>query len=227
MPKKTWFQHDINASEKDGLSGLIDDGGFADYGRFWRLQELFYFVQLHKEGYSDTVTIRESALCQKLRSKPSGIGQVLARFKLHTGLVVSRYQLGNGYVYDITMPNSLIFITKRFPKTGHIDRDIENKNKRKKKSKNKSEKTDPVHMSSFEIWYEKYPKKEAKKEAINSWINIKPDSELLEKMLKALEWQKKSQKWIDGIIPMPSTYLNNERWDDQPPEDLDDGSINI
>ena len=53
---------------------------------------------------------------------------------------------------------------------------------------------------------------------MESFSKIKPDGELLKRIIKAVENQKKDEKWLrDGgrYIPMPATWLNQERWDDE------------
>jgi hypothetical protein len=57
-------------------------------------------------------------------------------------------------------------------------------------------------MDAFEIWWQAYPKKTAKGAARKSFQ-------------KAI-----TLTTLDGgqFIPMPSTYLNQERWEDQPME---------
>lgn len=71
----------------------------------------------------------------------------------------------------------------------------------------------------FLKFYEAYPKKESKAEAEKAFIKIRPDDQLLEKMLTSIAWQIKTKKWQkDGgeYIPMPSTWLNQRRWEDEP-----------
>lgn len=64
----------------------------------------------------------------------------------------------------------------------------------------------------FDQFWALYPKKEAKKTALKSWNKEKPD---LTAVIKALDWQKSSRAWKDGFIPMPTTYLNQRRWEDE------------
>ena len=71
----------------------------------------------------------------------------------------------------------------------------------------------------FNEFWKSYPRKVAKAYARKAWNKIKPDRELLDKMLKTLEWQKDSEDWKrDGgqFIPHPSSWLNGERWEDEP-----------
>ena len=68
----------------------------------------------------------------------------------------------------------------------------------------------------FEMFWEAYPKKIGKSEAMKAWTKIKPS---VQDVLKALKWQKKSEQWAkDGgqFIPNPATYLNQGRWQDEP-----------
>ena len=87
----------------------------------------------------------------------------------------------------------------------------------------KAIKTNKTNTSDFDFFWDKYPNKEAKKKAKEIWMRVKPN---LSEILKALEWQLVSDKWKRGFIPLPTTYLNQERWNDQPakagtPEELE------
>lgn len=73
-------------------------------------------------------------------------------------------------------------------------------------------------MASFEVFWNAYPKKKAKKEALTAWKKISPDETLLKNMLDSIEIFKKSEDWIkqDGtFIPYPATWLNGARWKDE------------
>ncbi len=73
----------------------------------------------------------------------------------------------------------------------------------------------------FERFYSAYPKREAKKRAIQIWERINPDSNLLETILSAIEKQKihKAHLKESGQFcpewPQPGVWLNNERWTDE------------
>jgi hypothetical protein len=71
----------------------------------------------------------------------------------------------------------------------------------------------------FEEFWKKYPKKIGKGGAFKSWKSGKLDRFSAE-INVALEWQKKQPNWLQDngkYIPNPETYLNNRRWDDEPP----------
>ena len=84
--------------------------------------------------------------------------------------------------------------------------------KEKKKTKEKD--------INFQKFWDSYPNKTGRQAALASWKNHKP---ILADVLKALEWQKKSDQWEADkgkFIPNPSTYLNQGRWQDEPSEQI-------
>lgn len=77
----------------------------------------------------------------------------------------------------------------------------------------------PEVLDRFSRFWNAYPRKTAKANAQKSFVKIKPTEELLETMLKALEWQKEQDSWKkdDGkFIPHPASWLNAARWEDEP-----------
>ena len=75
--------------------------------------------------------------------------------------------------------------------------------------------------SDFEGFWETYPKKIDKERAKKIWFNIKPSIDLI---LKTLKWQVKLDEWLKDngkYIPNPSTYLANQRWNDEPTKKVD------
>ena len=70
----------------------------------------------------------------------------------------------------------------------------------------------------FDSFWKSYPKKEGKGACKKIWARLRPSKQLLEVMLGAVEDQKSTEKWKkDGgqFIPMPATWLNQERWEDE------------
>jgi phage replication O-like protein O len=71
----------------------------------------------------------------------------------------------------------------------------------------------------FTEFWAAYPRKTGKGAARKAWKKIKSPKATLEKILTALDWQKKSEQWTKNggqYIPHPGTYLNQERWEDEP-----------
>lgn len=70
----------------------------------------------------------------------------------------------------------------------------------------------------FARFWERYPRKEGKKRAREKWKRLNPDSDLFARIMAGLERSIRSDQWRRGIIPHAVTWLNGERWDDDPPD---------
>lgn len=75
-----------------------------------------------------------------------------------------------------------------------------------------------VYGERFEKFWAAYPKKQGKGAAEKAFRKIKPSGDLLQRMISAIEEQSKSDQWTRDrgqYIPNPSTWLNQERWNDE------------
>jgi uncharacterized protein YdaU (DUF1376 family) len=73
-----------------------------------------------------------------------------------------------------------------------------------------------IYTSSFNEFWELYPRKVGKKKAIEAWNKIKQDDGSIERILEALKEQKETKQWQNHrFIPHPATWLNQERWNDE------------
>lgn len=69
---------------------------------------------------------------------------------------------------------------------------------------------------SFGVFWLAYPRKVSKDRARREWKRLKPDWPLVQKILAALEAQKKQTSWRDlQFVPYPSTWLHGRRWEDE------------
>ncbi len=74
------------------------------------------------------------------------------------------------------------------------------------------------HGPSFDEFWAAYPKHEGKKLCRQWWAKHTPDDVLLGIMLAKIDRAKQTSKWKDRggkFIPMPLTWLNGERWEDE------------
>lgn len=70
----------------------------------------------------------------------------------------------------------------------------------------------------FIQFWNKYPKKQSKAMALKAFLKLNPNDELLQLILRGVEIQSKTDQWTkdDGkYIPMPATWLNQRRWEDE------------
>lgn len=87
------------------------------------------------------------------------------------------------------------------------------------RTEQKNIKTTPsVTDDSFDLFWSAYPKKTAKEDARKAWKKIKPNQELIEKIVSAVTAQKESDQWQKEngqYIPNPATWLNRGQWEDE------------
>jgi len=70
----------------------------------------------------------------------------------------------------------------------------------------------------FDEFWQAYPKKKARGDAEKAWRGVRPDEALVGVILRAVEFQVRSEEWVkDGgkFIPHPGTWLRAKRWQDE------------
>jgi hypothetical protein len=72
------------------------------------------------------------------------------------------------------------------------------------------------HDSMFEEFWRAYPRKERKKAAHRIWVRDKLDRNAHEIIQDVHDRQVRHDRWEDkAYIPLPTSYLNNESWNDE------------
>jgi len=107
---------------------------------------------------------------------------------------------------------------KRFSNAPETLHETFSEQSRTEKKKISNPKKDPLAQKGFGEFWEAYPKKLAKKDAIKAWGQLKPDIALQEKILDSIAEHKYCSQWLrdsgDGI-PYPASFLRGERWNDE------------
>lgn len=95
------------------------------------------------------------------------------------------------------------------------------KNKRVKSSRNDSD----IIVKMFDEFYAAYPRHDSKQVAMLKFAKLMNEQKteedkrsLLDKMLASIDKSKTSEQWLKDngkYIPMPSTWLNQRRWEDE------------
>lgn len=68
----------------------------------------------------------------------------------------------------------------------------------------------------FETFWKVYPRHDNKQKTIKWFEKNKPSEDLLKIMLDKIEILKKTKQWQNKqFIPMPTTWLNGKRWEDE------------
>lgn len=93
---------------------------------------------------------------------------------------------------------------------------------------NTSNNITPIYplKENFELFWSAYPKKQNKAKAKIWFEKNKPNEELMNIILSKLEMFKRTKEWKKNngqFIPMPTTWLNGKRWEDE----IDDSNIEM
>jgi hypothetical protein len=112
---------------------------------------------------------------------------------------------------EIPLPNDEI---NRSMKTQVVKLVNININKNRSRSTNRSIK----YTDEFLEFWKVYPEKVGKGKAFESWNRIGPPRPSVDEIKQSVERQKKSRKWKEGFVPLPATWLNQRRWEDEPME---------
>ena len=125
----------------------------------------------------------------------------------------------NRRMYDLYIDNEktrLRVQEHRARKQQKQDRNgIETSCTEKEKEKEDEKEDGRIISDRFEMFWKEYPKRVGKKYARLVFLKLKPTGLLLQKMLMTLQAYKQTEQWQDiKYIPHPSTWLNQERWED-------------
>lgn len=74
-----------------------------------------------------------------------------------------------------------------------------------------------IEQRFLEFW-RAYPNKKSKEYAYKAWKRLKPNAELHQKIMQAIEIQKRSEDWIrenGRFIPHPASWLNGGQWENE------------
>jgi uncharacterized protein YdaU (DUF1376 family) len=77
----------------------------------------------------------------------------------------------------------------------------------------KAEETKSTSPCPFDRFWAAYPLRQGKAKARASWAKHRPP---IDAVLAAIETQKGWRRWLEGFIPLPATWLNQHRWEDEP-----------
>ncbi len=94
---------------------------------------------------------------------------------------------------------------------GHLD-SPRTDNGQRKLSKVKLSKVNNICL--FNNFWKEYPRKENKKKAQEIWKSKNLDKKFNE-IISFISKAKKTDRWKQGIVPHPTTFLNGERWEDE------------
>lgn len=81
----------------------------------------------------------------------------------------------------------------------------------------RSKRSDDIEAGVFERFYAEYPRHEARKKALEAWNRLEPDPETQTQILADVKHRAQTV-WLGKdrqFIPLPASYLNGRRWEDE------------
>lgn len=81
---------------------------------------------------------------------------------------------------------------------------------------------------AFATFWDAYPNKKAKANAQKAWKKLRPNNALFEKIMQAVEMQRRSEDWTKDngrFIPYPATWINGGYWDNEIKEVSANGAV--
>ena len=82
----------------------------------------------------------------------------------------------------------------------------------------RGKKKDRVLPAFFDAFWQEYPRKVAKEDAIQAWRKLAPDEGLVNIIIADVRRKKSDRQWLRDsgqFIPYPATYINGRRWTDE------------
>ena len=174
----------------------------------YKAKGLLTYLLSHEVGYTITIgqIIRESG--DGKQSVRSALEELIKAGYLETKRTTDARGYNAGLAYFIKDPNS--------PKSENPTLDnptLDNQTALENNLTKNTKKQEKPTSDRFEEFWNHYPKKLSKAQALKAWklaIKRKPDSEIIE-LAKAYSLGKLPDV---QFIPLASTWLNNDRWDD-------------
>lgn len=82
----------------------------------------------------------------------------------------------------------------------------------------------PQTAARFPEWYAAYPVKKGRANAEKAWRKLGCDAMADTLIAHVRRMEREDDTWLRGFIPHPATYLNQERWNDEPTKDKPQGA---
>lgn len=76
----------------------------------------------------------------------------------------------------------------------------------------------PKGECGFDLFWKAYPRRKSKGQAERAWASLRPNEQLVAKILQGIERAKTSEQWRkDGgqFIPYPATWIRAKGWEDE------------
>lgn len=205
-----WFKHQSDSYSNLKHQHVLSEHGLEGYGLYWICIEMI--AQQGEEYRIEKSKNWKRVLCYITRQKEEKIDEFLKTFA-ETRLI-DKDALAQGDLYIPKMAENADDYTNRVRRVSEPATD----NVHLEQNRTDKKRIEQNRVAQFEHLWNAYPNKKSKKKAMDIWAKINPSDKLFEKIMAGLERAKQSKQWLkdDGqFIPHPTTWLNQERWNDE------------
>lgn len=215
-----WFKHMTNSSLDERLARFTDKYGLEAYGFFWRVLEAI--AENVDETDRKRIEYSTKTWCKLLGIRPQTFRKLIQESS-----VLGLFQVSfNSDLVSVESPNILKYRDEWTRKKSKTPEQNSEKEKEKepeieqKKSPQPPQGELPTVPPSFDRFWAAYPNKVGKDAARKAWEKAKGKPKI-DELLAILDRQKTWPKWRNDngrYIPNPSTWINQGRWNDEPPQ---------
>ena len=216
-PAQALYLHLSMNADDDGFCNQITASMFKAHASVTDLEALLKNRYIYQFD-SGVIVIKHWRMANALRKDrytPTAFKNEMAMLKVGEN---GAYKLpdSNDTVAE-RLPNGCQLVAERLPQVsiGKVSIDKNNKNNISCNENSEIEVLDQKEMW-FESFWEIYPKHQDKKKAKQKFLKLCTDEKKYQEIMQGLRnvlpvWAKKDTKYI----PMPTTWLNGERWNDE------------
>ena len=211
MKDAYYFSHDANARNDQRLLAIRIKYGMRGYGIY------FGIIEILRESAGYQMINDCSTLAYDLREDVETITDVVKNFGL--------FDFKDKLFFSKSLKNRMKEMDENRIKRSIAGRKggLASASKRSttvQRPSSSKVKESKVNESTtkFDTFYSKYPKKQDRTTALKAFLKISPNDALFETMMGSVEAWSKSEAWLKEngkYVPMPSTWLNQERWTDE------------
>lgn len=219
-----WFKHDSDAAADAKIKKLLIKYGAEGYAIYFHCLELIagdisesnitFQLEHDAEIIADNLKIKGTA-------DYSGVDRVQDIMKYIIELDL--FQESKGHIFcfkllkrlDSSMTSNIKLRSLISKAKEHHDIVMTHHDKVMQEEKRIEEIRPDKNNSDFVLFWEAYPKKVAKAEAIKSYnkkLKVLPD---INKHIEIIKNWCNTEQWKNNYIPNPTTWLNQERWNDE------------
>ena len=216
-PAQALYLHLSMNADDDGFCNQITASMFKAHASVTDLEALLKNRYIYQFD-SGVIVIKHWRMANALRKDrytPTAFKNEMAMLKVGENGAY-KFPNNNDMVAE-RLPNGCQLVAERLPQVsiGKVSIDKNNKNNISCKKNSIIEVLDQKEMW-FESFWEIYPKHQDKKKAKQKFLKLCTDKKKYQEIMDGLRnvlpvWAKKDTKYI----PMPTTWLNGERWNDE------------